>query len=56
MKHRHSGQNFAVAMLSDSLVAAAPAFAQDHATATVNTELGKKAGFEQGDEVCAGTG
>jgi hypothetical protein len=29
-------------MLSASLIAAAPAFAQDHATATVNTELAKK--------------
>ncbi len=42
MKHQHSGRNVAVAMLSASLVAAMPAFAQDYATATASAEFAKK--------------
>jgi hypothetical protein len=44
MKHKHSGRDFALAALSASLVAAAPALAQDHAAASAaaSTELAKK--------------
>jgi hypothetical protein len=40
MKHKHSGRNFALAMLSAALSAAAPALAQDHAAAL--NEIAKK--------------
>ena len=40
MKHKHSGRTFAVAVLSASLIAAAPAVAQDHGAAL--NEMAKK--------------